>query len=176
VRVTIDGHDVVFAVPRSAPPADALVRRAGRAFRKLRSAVSVEWLASSPANAIVTTWKLEAPDRLSYSIRGGAQAVLVGARRWDRSGPSAPWQRSTISPLEVPQPVWGDAVLDARLLASDGRIVTVAWANPSVPAWFTARFDRRTLLPLDVHMTAAAHFMVERYVSFNRKLGIRPPR
>ena len=53
---------------------------------------------------------------------------------------------------------------------------TVSFADPTIPAWFTVSFDRRTLRPRVLHMTAAAHFMVGRYLTFNRPRTIRPPR
>jgi len=175
IRVVVGRGSLEFAVPRSTPPADMLLERATRAFRRLRSVEYVERLASDPRRRIVTRWRLEAPDRIAYAIRGGADAVLIGNRRWDRTRGGA-WQRSAISPLEVPLPTWGTRFVDARLIEADGSTAVVSWANPQIPAWFTARFDRRTLRPLELRMTAAAHFMRHRYVSFNRPLGIRPPR
>jgi putative copper export protein len=175
VRVLIAGTPLDFRLPRRAVRAAALVRRATRTFAHLRSVVYVERLASSPTDRIVTTWKLEAPDKLAYTIRGGASAVAIGARRWDRQ-PGGRWIFSSISPLDLPAPPWGTTATNAHLLARSGRVDVVSWANPEIPAWFTARFDRRTLRPISLQMTAAAHFMRHRYVSFNRPLGIRQPR
>ncbi len=53
--------------------------------------------------------------------------------------------------------------------------VTVSWLDPGVPAWFTGTFDRGTAHPVEVRMTAAAHFMLHRYLSFNGDVRIRPP-
>jgi copper transport protein len=175
VRVDAGRGTVMFAIPRTAPPATRIVRDATHAFMHARSVDYTERLASSPTNVIVTSWKLQAPNRLRYAIGGDGQAIIVGAHRWDRSKSATRWQVSEISPLKVPDPVWGDVIHDARLLSSSARYVTVVWSNPAIPAWFNARFDRRTRLPVEVHMTAAAHFMVQRYLSFNRPLGIRPP-
>jgi copper transport protein len=176
LRVTVGGRAVVFELPRSTPPADALVERATTAFRGLRSVEYIERLASSPTNRIVTRWRLEAPNRLAYDIRGGASGILIGPRRWDRGRPGGRWRSTEISPLRTPEAPWGGKIVDAHVLRQTGRDVVVAWANPQIPAWFTARFDRRTLLARELGMTAAAHFMRHRYVSFNRPLGIRPPR
>jgi copper transport protein len=174
VRVLVGNSAVAFAVPARAAPAAAFVRRATRAFRQLRSVVYVERLASSPTNRIVTTWRLAAPNRLSYTIHGGASAIAIGSRRWDRQR-GGRWVFSQISPLDLPAPPWGTSVTNAHLLERTGRVVVVSWTNPEIPAWFTARFDSRTLRPISLRMTAAAHFMRHRYVSFNRPLGIRPP-
>ena len=47
--------------------------------------------------------------------------------------------------------------------------------DPTVPAWFEVTLDRRTLRTLDSQMTAAAHFMHDRYVRFDEPLRIVPP-
>jgi hypothetical protein len=99
----------------------------------------------------------------------------VGPRRWDRARAGGRWQPSSISPLDLPAAPWGEQETNAYLLERHGDVDVVAWANPSIPAWFTARLDRRTALPRSMTMTAAAHFMHHRYLEFNRPLGIRPP-
>jgi len=127
-------------------------------------------------SALETLWRIEAPNRLEYRIRGGAQAVVVGGRRWDRTSADGAWRESAISPLALPAPPWGRRATNAHLLRREGGVDVVSWANPSIPAWFTARLDRRTALPRSLRMTAAAHFMRHTYLEFNRPLSIRPPR
>jgi len=174
--VDVGGARVSFDVPARAPSATAMLRRATRAFKSLRSVAYVERLASAPGQSILTHWRVEAPNRASYVIVGGPQAVIIGGTRWDRSGAVGRWTKTAISPLELPQPVWGDETTNAHLLATTPTTLTLAWANPSIPAFFTATFDRRTLLPLTLRMTAAAHFMHHRYLEFNGPRTIRPPR
>ncbi len=60
------------------------LRRASRTFRALDSAVFLERLASGPRRSILTTWKLEAPNRVEYAIHGGAGGIVIGSTRWDR--------------------------------------------------------------------------------------------
>ncbi len=172
---------VVFRVPATAPPAAAIVARAARVTRKLRSLVYVESLRSGPTGGLLTTWRLQAPNQVEYRIRGGASAVVLGTRRWDRDRSGAKWRRSQqLPPLRVPQPAWGSRATNAHLLGEtrvDGRPVwIVSFVNPSTPAWFTTWIDRTTYRPLRLHMTAAAHFMTHRYLEFDRPLAIRPPR
>jgi copper transport protein len=174
VRVTLGSRTAAFHLPANPQPARSTLRRATRAFLALRSVAYVERLASGPGQAIRTRWRIAAPNRLAYEIAHGSQAVVIGPHRWDRA-PGGSWQRSTISPLDLPQPTWGTEIRNAYRIGGDRRTVTLAWANPSIPAYFVTRFDRRTLRPLDLRMTAAAHFMHHRYLSFNRPLGIRPP-
>jgi hypothetical protein len=181
VEVVLPGGAVTFRSPASAPPATEIVARAGRVFRSLRSLVYVESLRSSPKPGLLTTWRLKAPNEVTYDIRGGASAVIIGRTRWDRDKPGAPWRRSQQIPaLDVPQPTWGDVATNAHVLGT-GRVAgrpvwIVSFVNPTTPAWFTASIDRRTYRTLRLRMTAAAHFMQHRYVEFDRPLAIRPPR
>jgi copper transport protein len=181
VEVVLPGRRVPFRLPRSTRRASAIVVRSARVIRRLRSLVYTESLRSGPSGGIFTTWRLAAPDRVAYRIRGGAAAVVIGRRRWDRDRPGGPWTRSEQLPaLRVPQPAWGNVARDAHVLGTarvDGRPVwIVSFANPTVPAWFTAWIDRRSYRPLRLRMTAAAHFMFHRYLEFDRPLRIVPPR
>jgi copper transport protein len=174
VPVTIDGRTVEFTLPPHTPPAGALAARATRAFRALRSVRYVERLASSPTNKLVSTFTLERPDRIEYRIRHGSAGVVIGSRRWDLT--QGTWVPSETSPLRQPEPIWGGSITNAHLLARTPESLVVSFLNPTVPAWFTVRLDRRTLLPRDLHMTAAAHFMTHRYLAFNEPRRIFPPK
>ncbi|HET7758645.1 MAG TPA: hypothetical protein VFK62_01885, partial [Gaiellaceae bacterium] len=81
--------------------------------------------------------------------------------------------------LRVPQPAWGSVATNAHVLGEGsvhGRPVwIVSFANPTTPAWFTVWIDKRTYRPLQLRMTAAAHFMFHRYLAFNQPLTITPP-
>jgi hypothetical protein len=171
---------VVFRIPATAPEAAAIVARAGRVYRSLHTLVYLESLRSGPTGGLLTTWRLKAPNEVQYTIRGGADAVVLGERRWDRDKPGAPWRRSQQIPaLRVPLPAWGSVATNARLLGTgrvDGRpVFVVSFANPTTPAWFTAWIDRQSYRTLRLRMTAAAHFMYHRYLEFNKPLRIVPP-
>ena len=161
---------LTFAVPARAADAAQLVARATRTFRRLRSVSYVEWLASDPRHRLISTFTLEAPDRLRYTIRGGASATVIGTRRWDGC------TRSTTTPSPQPTPIWSGRITNAHLLRRTRNIAIVSFLNRSVPAWFTVAFDRRTLLPRTLRMTATAHFMQHRYTSFDARRRIFPPR
>jgi hypothetical protein len=179
VEVVLPSGTASFRIPASTRAGTAIVHRAARVFRDLRSLVYVESLRSRPTGGLLTTWRMSAPDRLSYQIRGGASAVVIGGRRWDRARPGAKWVESQSTRLQVPGPTWGGGVTDARVLGSSrlhGRPVwIVSFVTPSVPAWFTAWIDKRDYRTLQLKMTAAAHFMFHRYTQFNAPLRIRPP-
>ena len=174
VRVRVGRRSLVFTLPARwpAPSAAATVRRVDRVFRSLRTLVIHERLASSPRDVVVTTYRVEAPNRLEYRIAGGPQAVIVGRARWDRLRPGAPWQRSATEPLRQPEPFWGsDPMRNAHLLGP-GR---ASFYDPRLPAWFELTFDPRTHRLLALKMTAMAHFMRHRYSGFDRPLRIVPP-
>jgi copper transport protein len=164
-----------FVLPRSAPAGASLVRRVQRRFRRLESVRFAERLASDETNALTAEWRLERPNRVAYAIPGGAQGIVIGDRRWDRSTPSARWQESSQTPLTQPATQWNVAS-NAHVLESNGDTKTVSFVDPSVPAYFTMTVDARTLRPRVLRMTAAAHFMTDRYLAFNEPRAIRPPR
>jgi hypothetical protein len=181
IDLQLPGGSASFRIPAAPPSAGAIVRRAGRVFRQLRTLIYVESLRSKPTGGIVTTWRFVAPDRMAYSIHGGASAVVIGKRRWDQIRRGAPWTRtSQIPALTVPQPTWSNNVVDPRLLGRsrvDGRPVSiVSFADPTIPAWFTAWIDRVSYRTLRLRMTAAGHFMFHRYLRFNAPLKILPPK
>jgi hypothetical protein len=171
-----------FVLPRAWPPADAteLVRRSGRVWRNLRTLVSRERLASDPHHELRTVYRMVAPDRFSYEIDGGAAAIVIGNRRWDRSSSTASWERSAQQPrLRQPAPFWSD-VRDAHIVASPSvrghRTWRITFFDPRTPAWFTVVLDRRSLRTLDLHMVTTAHFMHDVYGPFNQPLQLSPPR
>src|SRR5213078_4044906 len=170
VSVVVGARRLVFHLPRSARNAAALVARATTVFRRLRSVTYVERLASSPRNKLVTTFTLEAPNRLHYHIHGGSTATVIGKRRWDGC------TESQTTPLPQPAPIWGSRARNAHVLRRRGRLELVSFLNPTVPAWFSVWLDRRTLRPTELHMTAAAHFMHHTYSGYDGPRRIFPPK
>ena len=180
VDVRVRGTRWRVALPAAwpAPDASELVARAERVWRSLRSVSSYEELASSPRPPLRTRWRMEAPDRVAYQVRGGWAGVVVGEARWDRAPGSGRWVKSSQTRLTQPVPGWA-SVKDAHLLGSGivgGRPVwRVSFFDPGTPAWFTIALDKQTLRTLDVWMIATAHFMHDAYGSFNSTKRIEPP-
>jgi hypothetical protein len=160
------------------PDASALVTKAERSWRSLRSLAFSEDIASDPVHRVSSTWIVQAPDRLTYRIRGGWSAIIIGGRRWDRPPGGKRWQESPQSPIRQPVPPWS-AVTDAHLLGAGSLrsrpVWNVSFFDPHTRAWFTIGIDRRNLRTLDIHMTATAHFMHDSYSRFDRPVSIRPP-
>jgi copper transport protein len=175
VRVSVNGRVTTFKVPAKPQSADALVARATAAFRRQRSVEYIERLASSPRNKIVSRFTLERPNRLMYEIRGGADGIIIGPRRWDRAR-GGKWIPSPQELTPEPEPIWAAGhVTNAYLLQTTPTTYVVSFMNPLAPVWFTLSLDRRTLLPRSLRMTAAAHFMRHRYIRFNGPRKIRAP-
>jgi len=169
-----------FALPKQwpAPDAQALVRRADAAWRRLRTLVFREHLASSPEDAIDSVWRVVAPNRLSYVIRGGASGIVIGNRRWDKL-PGGKWQEAGQSPLVQPRPPW-TRVANAHIVGS-GRVGGVAarlvsFYDPGLPAWFAAWIAAGSQRTLELRMITTAHFMHDVYGPFDGPLSIHPPR
>jgi len=70
---------------------------------------------------------------------------------------------------------YGGAVALRAAIERPSRIASLSLYEPTTPAWYAVTLDRATLRPITVDMTATAHFMRDRYVSFNAPRQIRPP-
>ena len=173
--VTVNGDELAFALPAHPTRASALVARATRTFRALRSVDYVERLASSPRYKVVSEFTLEHPNKLEYRIRGGASGIIIGSRRWDRAR-GQPWVESGQTPLPQPEPIWAGRFTNAFLLKTTPATYVISFLKPLGPTWFTLTLDRRTLRPRALRMTTTSHFMTHRYTRFNAPPRIRPPR
>jgi hypothetical protein len=171
---------VLFALPQAwpPPPAAKLVQRATAAYRRLRTLVIHERLASDTTHELTTVYQAAAPNRLHLTSNDGTQAIIIGNRRWDKT-PGQPWRESPQAPIRSVVPFWVTTPVNSHLLGSGtvaGRAVwVVSFVTPQVPAWFTIWTDKRTDRTLELRMTAAAHFMHHRYGPFNAPLTVSPP-
>lgn len=171
VRVGTNRWRVAVPATRDA---SALVARAAQVWRSLHSLAFSDRLGSDATHVVFSTWRAVAPDRLSYAIRGGYSAVIVGGKRWDRA-PGGHWIESPqTAPVKQPVPVWQSAT-DAHIVAETGAVVRVTFFDPRTPAWFEILVDARTQRTLDLRMTTTAHFMHERYRAFDAPLTVTPP-
>jgi hypothetical protein len=176
VDVSVGGARWRVTLPQPWPPSNgtALVHKAEVVWRSLRSLSFREHLASGPGAAVRSAWRVQAPDRVAYSVNGGPAGIIVGGRRWDRTPGSARWVESAQTALTQPVPPWV-SVTDAWVLAR-GAAWRVSFFDPQTPAWFTVSIDRRTFRTLAVDMITTAHFMHDVYGAFNATPSVRPPR
>lgn len=182
IDVVVEGDSTMrwsVALPETWPPTDAarVLSRAGRVWRGLRSLSFDETLRSDERHILTSSWQMQAPDRLAYQIPDGASAVVVGKRRWDKV-PGEPWEASPQLPLRQPRPSWVTAT-NARVVGTTvarGRpALMVTFFDPRTPAWYAVILDRQTFRTYDLRMVATAHFMHDRFHSFNETPAIRPP-
>ena len=162
-------------MPRPWPPPDAasIVADATRTYKNLSSFTIHDRLASDETHAVVTRWKIVAPDKLAYKIVNGPAAVVVGDKRWDKV-PGGTWQESAQTPIHQPTPFWSSWI-DARVLSQTKDAWRVSFYAPTTPGWFELSIQKRTMRPVAMRMTATAHFMHQVYSAFNEPVAIRPP-
>jgi hypothetical protein len=170
------------ALPSPWPPRDgtAIVDRATAAWRALDSLTFDEHLASDATHSTTSTWRVQAPNRVAYTITGGgADGIIVGDRRWDRTTPSSKWIESPQTELTQPVPPW-TAVRDAHVLGEETfeghRSWLVSFFDPGTPAWFTVVIEQKTYRTLQTEMITTAHFMHDVYGAFNKTPPITAPR
>lgn len=183
VELVVEGETATrwrVPLPAAWPPRDAstLIAGATRAWRSLRSVSFRDRLASDPEHVVMSSWRVQAPDRLAYEIDHGSSAVIIGKRRWDRE-PGGSWKTSPQYPVTQPTPVWvsaRNAFVVARRRARGRPAWKLSFFDPKTPAWFTVVLDRDTLRTLDLRMVTTAHFMHEVYGAFDAAPEIRAPR
>ena len=88
---------------------------------------------------------------------------------------SAAWRESAQTQLPQPATQWNQ-IANVNVVAADAETKTITFVDPTTPAYFQVVVDVHTLLPRSVSMTAAAHFMVDRYIRVNAPRAIFPPR
>jgi hypothetical protein len=168
-------------LPATWPPPDgaALLARAREVWSSLRSLSFTESLASGTGHVALSTWRIQAPDRIAYEVKGGWAGIVVGDTRWDRGPDAKRWTSSPQTRLTQPRPGWVE-VADAHVLGSTTVRGLPAWRvsfyDPGTPGWFTVLVDKTSLRLHQLRMTATAHFMRDDYRSFNSTPAILPPR
>ncbi|MFL5929206.1 MAG: copper resistance CopC/CopD family protein [Gaiellaceae bacterium] len=168
LHVEVNGRTTTFDLPARARPAAALLRRVARAFRASRTLVFDERLASSPTIASTTRFRMIAPDKLAYQTRNGPAGIVIGSVRWDKDSPTAPWVKSPQTPVHVTEPGWGNPTNVHEIAPG-----VLTFVDRRIPAWFHLTLGGKR--PRRVQMTAAAHFMDDRYVGFDVPVEISPP-
>ena len=169
MRVSIGDRTLTFDVAANAPDATAILARLTRAYRASRTIIFDETLASSPTNATTTRFTVVAPNRLSY------QNARRRGRDRDRRTPLGPGDEQGAVATDV-----ADATRRHAALLDDSPRTRISSAptrsrssTGGSPAGSGSRFDGSR--PTVQHMTAAAHFMTDRYVGFDVPADVSPP-
>ena len=180
VTVHVRNTDWHVRLPTPWPPRDAtaIVDQATAAWRGLDSLSFDEHLASDAVHATRSTWRIQTPGKVAYSVAGGPDGIVIGDRRWDRATPNGKWVESRQSRLTQPVAAW-TAVQNAHVLGEGvlrgRRVWRVSFFDPGTPAWFTAAIDKKTYHTLATDMIATAHFMHDVYGGFNATPAIKAP-
>jgi hypothetical protein len=138
VHVEVNNQPIDFPVPR--PPfrsGNALLARIDARYLRARTAVFDERLSSGPGQTVTSSWRLAAPDSLSYVASDGSSGVIIGGRRWDKQK-GGRWEESPQAP-KLPQPAlpWPRSpanVMDLEPGTIRGRpVVRVSFLDPTCP-------------------------------------------
>jgi copper transport protein len=178
VQVRRPGQPPVTATVQL-PPFDArdgtkILDAASRNFRDLQSLRVLNVLESRPGHAVTTDFVVQAPDRLAFSVRGGASARIIGTTRWDRD-PGRDWVRSPAPRSKVPDAFWAPGAEAVYVAGSDRETTQLTLVLPSGPTFFRLWIDRSTQQVVRLRMITAAHFMREREYDQNRAPPVVPP-
>jgi copper transport protein len=162
--------------------ARAVLARAQRAMRRLRSAQMRESVTSGLGQTVRTHYRFKAPDRMEYLTNGGAHLIAIRKTSWE-SVHGAPYKRS---PFGGPGPeggvqfaqffrwtIFGNSV---RWLGANSREIHIAFFDQASPIWYRLTINRATDRVLREQMIAQGHFMTRRWFDFNEPVQITPPR
>ena len=178
VQVRLPGRAPVTATvqlpPFGAPDGTGLFRRATANFRALRSLRVLNILESAPGHAVTTDFTVQAPDRVEFAVRGGAQARIIGTTRYDRQ-PGHDWVRSQAPRTRVPDAFWAPGAEAVYIAGGDKAETQLTLVLPGAPTFFRLWVDRSTEQVVRLRMITAAHFMREREYDQNRAPPVEPP-
>lgn len=168
-----------------------LLTRAQATMRRLRFVRERETVSSVPDVSAITDYRLQAPNRFSYStgvlsnnagrprLRRQAQSVVVGRDQWTREIGAPAWQRGEYGgglPFRTRSWFsWTPYARSVRLLATRSGIATIALADPGTPAWWRLWIEIRTGRVLRTKLATPAHFMTQRFFAFNQSLDVTAP-
>ena len=160
--------------PFGAPDGTRILEAANRNFRDLQSLRVLNVLESRPGHAVTTDFVVQAPDRLAFSVRGGASARIIGTTRWDRE-PGHDWVRSPAPRSKVPDAFWAPGAEAVYVAGGDRTTTQLTLVLPGGPTFFRLWIDRSTQQVVRLRMITAAHFMSEREYDQNRAPPVEPP-
>ncbi|HEY7258099.1 MAG TPA: copper resistance protein CopC [Gaiellales bacterium] len=162
-------------LPRAgAPDGTALLHKATANFRALHSLRVLNVLESRPGHAVTTDFVVQAPDRLAFTVRGGASARIIGTTRYDRQ-PGHDWIRSETPRSKVPDAFWAPGAEAVYVAGGDRSTTQLTLVLPGGPTFFRLWVDRSSRQVVRLRMITAAHFMREREYDQNRAPPVEPP-
>ena len=186
LRSATGAVNVTLATPLPAPPASERLDAAVAAMGRLDSVRVTEVLREKTAGRrYVSDYTFEAPDSMTWLVRGLSGRIAIGDQGWRRSNPRSPWQPYDWpgDGFTWPQGFYRQFFRDraaTRVVGTDeesGRSATViAFVQPSFPIWYRLWIDDQTDRVLRLEMRTEDHLMDQRYTDFNEPVTITPPR
>jgi len=175
-------------LPDQSSRAQQILARVQRQMPRLSAATIDETLRSGPAPALVTRYRLAAPDRFAYAITRShkrlADTIIIGSREWSRAAGQHRWQLSSYGGGSAGFSAgdylrwWTPQANNPRLLSSTDSTADVATlgALPGTAlVWFRLRIDLRSDRLLGLRMITTGHFMSQHYSGFHTRRHIDPP-
>lgn len=160
-----------------------LLTRTESTMRRLRSVRQVEEVTSGPGSFARTTYRLQAPDRMTFRTDRGVETVVAGSRQWFRAGPGPYTVDASGAGLPFRTRSWfrwsvfGRTV---RLLGTrevDGRrVADLALYDEATPAWIRLAVNLKTHRVLSEVSVSKNHLSRSRYNAFDRATAVRLPK
>ncbi|HEY2438460.1 MAG TPA: hypothetical protein VGH93_14860, partial [Solirubrobacteraceae bacterium] len=183
------GHRYALDLPvRWQHGESSLARRLlSAAVANMRSLAGVridETLTSGPPGQTEKiSYRLDAPDRMTYSLGSGGRVVVIGHSQWSWE-PGKGWQRSAYDGGSTFNTgswySWEQYDSSIQLLGEhfqDGHLTAdLALMSPTAPVWFQLHIDASSGWVSRVGMVAGGHFMRDVYSKPARHTAILPPR
>jgi hypothetical protein len=157
-----------------------------RQMPRLSAATIDETLRSGPAPALITRYRLAAPDRFAYAITRShkrlADTIIIGSREWSRGAGQDRWQLSSFGGGSFRAGDylrwWTPQANNPRLLSSShstAEIATLGVLPGTALVWFRLGIDLRSDRLLRLRMITTGHFMSQHYSDFDTRPRIHPP-
>lgn len=159
-----------------------ILESAERTMRALDSVRQTEVVTSGPGEYARTRFRLRAPDRMAFSTDRGVRAVVVGKRRWLRTG-SSPWSvRPYGSGLAFRTRSWFRWTVYARAVRlleiserGGRRVAELALFDEGTPVWIRVNVDLASRRVVGERINARVHTTTVRYFDYDRPGRILAP-
>jgi len=166
----------------SDPTALRLLDRARRTAGTLRSWRQTEQITDGRGGVVLSVFDFQPPDRMRYRTSSGQEAIIIGARRFLRSG-TGPWEEDAL-PERLKLDGLGVYMRDDAQGVRLGRpaecpggepCTLLLWESPGGSTAFAGWVGLRSGRLYRLLMIAPVHYMTLHVRDFNAPLEISPP-
>lgn len=176
------GGKATFALPElPAPDATELIASATRRMKGL-AAYRIDEVLGPVDPPLRAHYTVVAPDRLRFETEQGLVTVRIGATRYTRPSPGAPWEVTRGEPaVGVPVVIWDEPnptavrVVGRETMRGQETVVASFFIDVNgSPIWYRLWVADDGLV-LRAEMRAPGHFMDHDYSAFDEPLEVEPP-